>query len=392
MACFGHLPGELSDAIFDFIIRPSDLKALCLVSKTVSALAFRHLYRAITLAWSGEDRDWTRLDCLSRSRHLSHIQSIDIGEDKCYRNNLPRNNLQPLLQKLPAGALKSFRYGFHGRLRPENMLTLWRQHGRLRNLQLDLLNLDDLSVWDMVREVKLNRSMFKSLKELELELGNDEDAALSLALFDLLPLKKLRSIRLRYSGLENPIERPRSHTISRMGSALSSRLVPATLTSLSLCWVTLPPPTEWKLSEYQALLSIKFYECSDVGPILDSVDKPKLKLLHIERRTRQIDDTMSLSINRFLQRFGSLEALTVDIVLDIGNRQHLVPAIRGHSLHLKSLCVDEHSDEPGPFVLHKDMETYIELKYLALRLRLDVMMVERCKVCSPSPLMTVAPC
>ena len=377
------LPVELLDSVFDFVVRPSDLKALCLVSKAISEPAFRHLYRTITLPYSSHDRNWTRLENLSQSQHLYHIQSIDIGQSDLPRNHLFCKRLQPLLQKLPRGALKSFTYGLHGRPQAEDLITIWRDHKNLRKLQLDL-NLYAPSLREMVLDLREDLRSLTSVEELEVDFGQEQDEALSLALFDSLYFEKLRSIKLQYVGIEDYMKVELPHGIGTLGSTLVSRHFPRTLTSISLAFVCLPPPEEWQLSEYHALSTLELHECSNVAPILDSMKQPKLRHFHIQRRAETNDASTYLSTRRFLKRFGSLETLTININVEIDNGEQLVPVIREHGLHLKSLRVHGYSEEPGPLVLHDNLETYPQLRYLALPLRVDVMMVERCKVRSPS--------
>lgn len=381
MANFGNLPVELIDAILYSIIRPSDLKALCLVSNTISEPAFQHLYRNIALPHRIDDRNWTRLDCLSSSRHLHCIQSIDIGRSHLSRIDILCKNLQPLLQKLPTGALKGFRYGLHGRPQAEDLMTIWRDHKGLKNLQLDF-NIYAPPLWELIQYSKADLSLLTSIEDIEVDFGQEDDEDSTLALFDLLPLGRLRTLKLLYAGINDDTAPRRVHTFSRLGVALASRDVLMRLTSISLCAVCLPPPEDWDLRKYHALTAVEFIECQGVAPILDSLEKPTLKCFHIESRSWPVTESTYQSTKLFLQRFGTLEALTVDIdTLDKGER--LVPAIQEHSLQLKSLCVDGYSDAPGPRVIHKHLGMCTKLKYLALRLRVDILMVDRCKVCIP---------
>lgn len=377
------LPVELLDSIFDCIVRPSDLKALCLVSKAVSEPAFRHLYRTIILPHRSDDRNWTRVDCLSGSSHLHHIQAIDIGQSDNVSPPSFCRNLEILLQRLPVDALKDFTYGLHGRPQAEDLVTVWRAHRGLRRLQLDF-NLCAPSLREMVHDLQDDLRLLTSLEKLEVDFGQEEDEVSSSALLAGLQSGKLRSIHLQFFGVEAWAAPSRSFEVSTIGVTLIPQHFPRTLSTISLSFLALPSPKDWNLNEYNALLALELHECTNVEAILSSLKKPKLKHFHVERRIRTNEIHLYLAIREFLKRFGSLESLTVNIDVKADNGEQLVPAIREHGLHLRSLRVDGYSEEPGPLVLHDNLDTCPELKYLALPLRRDVMVVERCKVLLPT--------
>ena len=380
------IPVELLDMILDFIIRPSDLKALCLVSRAVSEPAFRHLYRNIVLPYRVDDRAWVRVDRLSQSQHLHHVQSIDIGQSDLRRSDGFCRNLQPLLQRLPKNALKSFTYGLHGRPQAEDLITVWREQKSLRKLQLDF-NLCAPSLLEVTEYLADELASLTSIEELEVDFGeevdrfrsdeDDEDTS-AVELFALLHVENLSSVELRYSG-HDEARGFGFYGDSARELTLVSPYFPRTLTRLSLSFVCLPPPEEWPLSEYHALSALELYDCLNVAPILDSMTQPRLK--HFEIRCQAARDTTAvyLATRSFLERFSALVSLSIEIDIEADNGEQLAPAICEHGLQLRSLRIDGYKEESGFVDLYNHRKFCPRMGFLALPLRMDGML-ERCKV------------
>ena len=385
------LPVELLDVIFEFIIRPSDLKALCLVCRAVSEPAFRHLYRNVVLPYRVDDRVWVRVDTLSQSQHLHHVQSIDIGQSDLRRSDGFCRNLQPLLRRLPKNALKSFTYGLHGRPQAEDLITVWREQKTLRKLQLDF-NLCAPSLPDVLGYLANDLASLTSIQELEVDFGEEayrfwkeegEEYALAVKLFSLLYVQNLSSIEVRYSGIDEP-QRLGFGSDPPPEVTLVSPHFPRTLIRLSLSFVCLPPPGEWALSEYHALSALELYDCLNVAPILDSIRQPRLKHFEIRYQAARDNTAVYLATRSFLKRFSTLVSLSVEMYLEADSGERLAPAICQHGLHLRSLRIEGYKEKPGPLDLYNHLEMCPQLEFLALPLNMD-RMVERCEVQAESP-------
>ena len=383
------LPTEILDMILEFIIRPSDLKALCLVSKAVSEPAFRHLYRNIVLPYRIDDRTWVRVDILSQSQHLHHIQSFHIGTSILPRNDSFCKNLQPLLRRLPKNALKAFTYGLQGRPQAEDLLTVWQEQKALRNLQLDF-NLCAPSLLEVTGYLANELASLTSIEELEVDFGEEVDRSWTdeedkdtsaLELLSIIHLEKLRSLQLRYAGRdEGP---PRGFgTPMAAEPFLVAPCFPRTLTRLSLSFVCLPPPEDWPLSEYHALLALELHDCLNVAPILDSIGQPKLKEFYISRQSARDSIAVSLATQSFLSRFSTLVILSLDIDIDPGPIDELARAIREHGVCLRSLRIEgciEGFELMKVLIVDSHREMFPQMEFLALPLRMEKL-VKQCEV------------
>lgn len=110
------------------IKRPTDLKALCLVSKDISEVATEHLYRDLCFPYMTiEDRK--RYNSLLNSRGLKFVQSIRLGLNdhhifiECF--------LDLLLAKMTEDCLKIL----DAYLTPSRYAdTIWKNQKRLRKM------------------------------------------------------------------------------------------------------------------------------------------------------------------------------------------------------------------------------------------------------------------
>ena len=61
------------------ITRPTDLKALCLISKAFSQILTPFLYRNLELPYDPEDPNWSRLKSCADNQATEYVESLKFG-------------------------------------------------------------------------------------------------------------------------------------------------------------------------------------------------------------------------------------------------------------------------------------------------------------------------
>lgn len=120
---FVSLPADIKSAIVSYIIRPSDLKNVCLVSHEMHEIAVRFLYESIAfdLGSAGDNRLSAFLQ--SRNKGLKHVRQIRLylassedcrsmlSDDTCRSQEVQAQfATNMLLEFLPEDVLEEFRY------------------------------------------------------------------------------------------------------------------------------------------------------------------------------------------------------------------------------------------------------------------------------------------
>ena len=318
---------------------PADLKALCLVSKHVSAIATQYLYRDLVLPYSDIDRDWIDLRYLLKSRGLQYVQSlfVDSSNINTYGFCKPLNQL---LRKLPLKSLTRFRYGTLGQPTDEGLRYLLQHQDKLTNLQLDF-SLMAPTLEELIREEGTAIRSLNCLTELEMILGDETDTSPGKysELLDMINVTRLKKVTLyangdwRIFGLENAIER-----------SLKSAL-PTSLKHLSLTNIPLPELDEQylQLDKFPSLRHLELHECRSPAFTLDSFRQPMLTSFTIQLCSLWSPGEEDLAaVSRFLRRFGSLSRLIIgnqpvislDRIVD-----DLAVSIANHAASLRSLII-----------------------------------------------------
>lgn len=112
-ATFNGLSEELKGLIIERIIRPSDLKRVCLVSKQLHELAARCLYRNVALDLGSENDNRLSAFLSPRNIGLKHIRQLRmyLAEvvDKCNQEKQAQFAARMVLEFLPQDILEEFR-------------------------------------------------------------------------------------------------------------------------------------------------------------------------------------------------------------------------------------------------------------------------------------------
>ena len=113
---FQSLSADIKTLIVEHVLRPSDLKSICLTTKELHEIAVRFLYRNVSLDL-GSAQD-TRLSAFLNPRNigLKYIRQIRLYlahvQDRCNQEQQAAFATRMLLEFLPENVLEEFRCGF----------------------------------------------------------------------------------------------------------------------------------------------------------------------------------------------------------------------------------------------------------------------------------------
>ena len=113
---FQSLSSELKSHIIEHVIRPSDLKNVCLISKELHEIAVRFLYREVSLDLGGVNDNFMPALLNPRNIGLKHIRQIRLylahKSDTCNQEQQATFATRMLLEFLPENILEDYRCGF----------------------------------------------------------------------------------------------------------------------------------------------------------------------------------------------------------------------------------------------------------------------------------------
>ena len=331
-----ELPTELLNQIFSYIVRPSHLIPLCLVSKTFSTFATRLLYEKLVLKYDYDDPGWTKYESLVHSSGLKYTTSITIGF--CDSDRLEYCKLlDKLVPRLPRDSITRFEFGSHGRPTGDMLKLLWASQRNLRNVQLDFNILNpipsELVLWEA--------SIFQSLKgvtEVSMDFGSTVGPGEARQILDLLHLENLEVASFRVLPQNIPADSRSQTVISRKWDCLFQEKFPASLCQLTLTFVRLPKSSILQLDQYPHLSYLELRACQNADMILSYFKQPRLRRFRYCQESAE-PDIIPLIV--FLDHFSGLEELIIQYheplfreVID--SFRH---AIALHSGSLRSLMV-----------------------------------------------------
>ena len=375
------------------MIRPSDLKNVCLVSKQFHELAVRPLYRNVSLDL-GSDND-NRLSSFLRpgNKGLKHIRQLRLylaeTTDRCNQERQAQFATRMILEFLPEDILEEFRcvsklgiaqdtqdqrgadeWGIPTRQRrgadansyhrnswcpwkafsAETLLLLYKRQRKMR--WLEVMDLDRDVLPDLKKAVKTTSTMFQNTRKLALYPENRDTLNLSGYFLEKCKDKVEELIvHCNFSDLGGSnVPNNRELNDSATEPGLLSRTIFASmmpfekceplknLTSLRLHRISLRhcADTWCKFINFQQLEHLRLYHCAGADTLLGQLSKssnlPKtLKVLELQHRDNS-DNEALLALDGFLCLVSGLR----DMVIDLENTKAL-PAAAGIVRHGKTL-------------------------------------------------------
>lgn len=270
------------------------------------------LYRNIVIPYDENDKQWKKLQILATSRGLldGHVRSIDLGSCD-YTDQVFCKALHRLIQNVPEDTLRRFQYSPLARPEYEDLKLLWKKQKRLTNLMFDF-SLKSPSSSDMVYDKRHDLFSLEYVSEISIDFGEgppqSSDRYFLYILRDTFP--DLRKSTLKFPP-SNPAEPdPGTHWTE----PLLSRVLPRTLTHLSLYYTHIEAADHLPLDDFPALEHLELIECGHLARLLDNYLTPRLRSFVYRDACADAgqDREAANAVIRFLHRTKHLKCLILD--------------------------------------------------------------------------------
>ncbi|KAF4301522.1 hypothetical protein GTA08_BOTSDO10903 [Botryosphaeria dothidea] len=340
---------EIWAMVVDYVLRPTDLKSLCLTCKQLHQIAVRNLYREVTLD-VGSTADLNLGAFLNpRNIGLHYIRRLHIylAEVEEKRNQLQQAHfaVRMILEFLPENILERFSWHPWQPFSADNLLLLYRK-------QRQMTWLEGISLDKNILEQLENSDDLKRIAEHTRTLGLYPDSGEVLDLCNILLQKNKKVDKLIVNASFHPAMSsfsPRElHDSSTGPGLITSRLFghmiplehckPLALTELTLQNVHLRYSAEtWcRAIKFSALKKLAIFDCPGACTLFAELSKPtklpsNLETLEFKHEDNRESDALH-ALDNFLCLVTGLKAITIDI----SNVKEL-PAAAGIIRHGKTL-------------------------------------------------------
>ncbi|KAK3670613.1 hypothetical protein LTR78_009448 [Recurvomyces mirabilis] len=373
---FDDLPEDIK------ILRPTDLKSVCLVNKQLHTLAVRPLYRYIALDL-GSANDARLSAFLSPSNiGLKHIRQIRLYlanvRDRCNQKQQASFATRMLLEFLPNDILEEFSWCPWESFDKDNLLLLYRRQRRMKWLEVMNLNKDVLP--ELKKNVKMQEGIFAYTRTLALYPENLKSLELC-KFFVQKAAKRVEELIVHahfdMHDRDHSPPRPVADVVdarelndSATGPGILTRtmfahLMPfekctpfAKLTSLRLHCLNLRHCAEtWcKVVDFNRLQILRLYQCAGADSLFGQMSKAthlprELKMLEFVHKDNDENEAL-IALDGFLCLVSGLRHMIIDL-------EHVkaLPAAAGivrHSKTLEMLNVHASDENNNPITSTSD--------------------------------------
>lgn len=271
--------------------QPSTLNALCLTSKTISAIATELLYRNLvldTVCKPSMRRDILNLlKAVSMSNGLKFVKTLKIGPIKDDMINL----FGLLISRLKDHSLLSFEWDTNNPPIPAQLRYLWDHQWNIESIDLSELK-------DTIETIqpRKNQKSHQKFVHISFEWPGDQ---FSLQKLDLSSLEAM-TVKMDFWG--------------NLPSYMSDTLIQITkldIQNIHLDYSSLD------LNCFPSLLRLEFYHCMGTGSVLSNFQNPHLKDLRIKPDWDDLyEDVFEDDFEEqfsFIRRFQGLETLSIEV-------------------------------------------------------------------------------
>ncbi|KAK1008430.1 hypothetical protein LTR54_006223 [Friedmanniomyces endolithicus] len=376
---FDNLSEDVKALIVDRILRPTDLKNVCLVNKQLHALAIKPLYRHVALDL-GSAKD-TRLSAFLSPHNagLKHIRQLRLHlakvRDSCNQKQHAGFATRLVLDFLPGDVLEEFSWCPWEPFSADNLLLLYQKQRRIK--RLEVMNLDRDVLPAIKKSAQIQETLFSCAKTLALYPENRQMLDLSHHFVErtaeLLEELIVHAEFLWPEQRENSRPLPTEQAIdtrelndSATGPGLLTRTVFShmmpfetctpfkKLTSLRLHFVGLRhcADTWCRFIDFTLIQDLRLYHCSGA----DSLFGQLCKASHLPKRLRSLDlhhkdndeNEALIALDGFLCLVSGIQELIINV-------KHVksLPAAAGIARHgktLQMLSVHASAESPSPLV------------------------------------------
>ncbi|KAF2402430.1 hypothetical protein EJ06DRAFT_473503 [Trichodelitschia bisporula] len=342
---------DIKTLIVAHVIRPTDMKNLCLTCKQMHAITARQLYHEVTLE-VGSPTD-TKLTAFINPRNigLQYIRKMDLYladvPDKCNQLQQAHFAIRMILEFLPEDILEKFSWHPWNHFSADNLLLLYRKQRRMKWLEAIALDKD---VLPDLEKLSTFDAMFEHTRKLGLYPDSRDVLNYCAALVKRTP--KVEKITLHASFDEDPDRQTipsRELNDSSTGPGLITSTIfghmlpfekctPLALRDLTLQKIHLryAAETYCRFINFRNIKALRVFGCSGADSLFAELSKSQKlpeRLESLEFKHDDNPDSEALNaLDGFLCLVSGLKVLTLDICY-----AKTLPSSAGITRHAKTL-------------------------------------------------------
>ncbi|KAF1985842.1 hypothetical protein K402DRAFT_421767 [Aulographum hederae CBS 113979] len=325
------LSTDVKTLVLGYVIRPTDLKNVCLTCKQFHEIAVRQLYHEVTLD-VGSPTD-SKLTSFINPRNigLPHIRKLDLYladvMDKC--NQLTQANfaIRMILEFLPEDILEKFSWHPWSAFSADNLLLLYKKQKRMKWMEAIAM---DRNVIPEINKLPNLDKAFENVRKLGLYPDSRE-------VLDLCQLLMKNTSKVEKIVLHASFDDEHDRTVSSRelnDSSTAPGLITSTIfghlqpfescTPLQLRDLTLQKinlryaaDTYCKFVDFRSIKALRIFGCSGADSMFAELSKStklpeRLETLEIKHDDNQENDTLN-ALDGFLCLVSGIKVLTMDI-------------------------------------------------------------------------------
>lgn len=303
------------------------------------------MYRDLDIPYYFESApEWSWVRPLWSSRGLQYVQTIRLGgcHFARYRNNGFVANIWRMFRR---DSLVDVEFGNFGRPAPLQLTSLLQRQTNIRILDIEVDTNEDSPKKEVVAKGLLrqaNSALLSrtSIQNLSLTISTHKDQTLCRNLLST----GIQSAQLREFTVKTPLIEdwgdPSGLVLLDQEFLLSCTTTSPTLVHISLSYCILPTRTIL-LDACPSLKKLTLLGCSNIGPVLDAFQGPKLTSLTIRDMT-DFDGPSKQPVKEIaslLRRFSSLRTLILELTSTLEHEEvrNIANALPCHAQSLQSL-------------------------------------------------------
>ncbi|KAF1963357.1 hypothetical protein CC80DRAFT_397288 [Byssothecium circinans] len=346
---FMDLSTDIKSLIVEHIIRPTDLKNICLVCKQLHEIAARSLYREVTLD-IGSPND-TRLGAFLSPKNigLQHIRKLDLYladvVDKCNQVQQANFAIRMILELLPENILEKFSWHPWSPFNHENLILLYKKQKRMKWLEGIAL---EKNVLEELQKIPDFEQTFQNVRKLGLYPDSREVLDFCHMLVKNSPKAEKITLHASFEENESPISNRELNDSSTGPGLITSTMfshmqpfdkcTPLALKDVTLQKISLryASSTYCKLINFRSVTSIKIFACPGADAFFAELSRStllpdKLETLEFKHDDNNEQDGIG-ALDGFLCLVSGIQNLTIDLTY-----AKSMPAAAGIVRHSKTL-------------------------------------------------------
>ncbi|KAF2477935.1 uncharacterized protein BDR25DRAFT_330548 [Lindgomyces ingoldianus] len=346
---FMDLSVDIKTLIVQHVIRPTDLKNLCLVCKQLHEISVRQLYHEVTLDVGSANDNKLGAFLNPRNIGLKHVRKLDLYLadvlDKCNQLQQAHFAIRMILELLPENILEKFSWHPWSPFSGENLILLYKKQKKMKWLEGIAL---DKEVLQQLEKIPDFDKVFENVKKLGLYPDSREVLDFCHLLVKKSPKVEKITLHASFEESDSPIPNRELNDSSTGPGLITSTMfshmhpfakcTPMALKEITLQKINLRYATEsyCRLIDFRTVKSIRVFACPGADALFAELSKStklpeKLETLECKHDDNIENDGLG-ALDGFMCLVSGIKTLTIDLTL-----AKSLPAAAGIIRHGKTL-------------------------------------------------------